>query len=228
MPEPGAEMRVLGSGRSQMEITLLRDDRCVCPAPGCEKRVRQRGLHAHAKGPACRGTFTPDQLHELAALSAAAKSRHEKRRREALRLSIHAADPASLANPANPAPLAAAARAAGAAVPTVRRRPRARRRAPPATTVPPSVQPRVGTRAVQQARVAALAALLTARALRAEGEAGPRGADAAEAALRAWARRRCRGVALMPAPGPWAAADVAALCGAAGPVAAAADGPPSR
>lgn len=215
--------RLLGSGKSQFSITFIGDDRCLCPSSACGKRVRQRGLYAHARGHACRGAFTPDQLDALAMVSSTAKARHEKRRRDTLR-ALHAANPDQTSKEHVVAARAAAALTDGLR-PAPKRRPGRRRSrlstfpagpvavaaaaAAAAAAAPPrAVQGSVDSeRYQQQMRVADFVTLVTARLLRGETPP-PHGADVAERLAAEAMCAVCPPVRLMETAGPWTREEV--------------------
>lgn len=61
-----------------LTIESLAEGKCRCPGAACGKILRQRGLYAHVKGPACPSTFTKEQLDAIRRLSSVAKSRRER------------------------------------------------------------------------------------------------------------------------------------------------------
>lgn len=198
--------RILGSGEGTFEISLLGDDRCLCPDARCGKNVHQRALATHVRGRMCRGSFTPDQLDALATIAAAAKARHEKRRRDMLR-ALHAANPGVVSPEAVQAAHRAAAEA-DFAPPSARRRRGPRPRgsmllgsAPCAAAAAATADPRYAG----QVAIADYTNYLASRFLRElDGESSPPGMDAAEERVRqAMLREFPEPILLTPTPGPW-------------------------
>lgn len=212
-----------GTGEKPFEITLLSDDRCICPAPSCARTVRQRGLAMHVRGRGCRGDFTPDQLHALNTVSSAAKARHEKRRRDMLR-ALHAANPDKTSSEAMEATRRAAAEAEGVKV-RMRRLHRLRPRretprymigsAPSAAAAAATADPRYAG----QVTIADYANHLAARFLREiDGVATSQSQQEKEEASRvAMTNEFPEAIVLTSSPAPWTPAVQNALLGSQAP-----------